>query len=48
MSTQSSADAGQLLLDAAGIVVLCGSEKDMAHANQIVAAARELGLAAVI
>jgi 5-(carboxyamino)imidazole ribonucleotide mutase len=48
MSTQSSADAGQLLLDAAGIVVLCGSEKDMAHANQIVTAARELGLAAVI
>ena len=48
MSTQSSADAGQLLLDAAGIVVLCGSEKDKAHASGIAEAAREFGLRAVI
>ena len=45
MSSQSNADA---VLDLPGIVVLCGSEKDMAHAKEIVEAAREFGLGAVI
>ncbi len=36
------------MLEKAGIVVLCGSEKDMPHANQIADAARNLGLGVAI
>jgi 5-(carboxyamino)imidazole ribonucleotide mutase len=45
MSSQVNADA---MLDQPGVVVLCGSEQDMAHATDIARAARELGLGAAI
>ena len=45
MSSQVSTEA---MLTSPGIVVLCGSGSDMAHATQIAQAARNFGLGAVI
>ena len=49
MSSQPNADADAAQVpDVPGVVVLCGSERDMAHAREIAEAAREFGLGAVI